>query len=296
MKYLKYRINRLTRSYNRYITTYKKHGIYGVVYKFLKKIGFKIKYNNFIEKKKYFLGQKIVHLSKNTILNGPYKGTKFLNKFDATQTATASLFLGFYEQEVQKKIIELKERYKLKYFVNFGAGEGFHCISLLNKFFFDEAYAFEIDNKMREIIEKNSVLNRVNDKIKIFGKADFTSFKENFDKDKIPQTLFLVDIEGAEFKLFDEKFLEFVSSSCLIIENHDFAIRDKESIEIFLKLINKKFIVENVKPSSRNPYEFEQLDYFEDDERWLMISEGRPCPMNWYVLLPKITKNVTFKQ
>ena len=147
---------------------------------------------------------------------------------------------------------------------------------------------------MREIIEKNSVLNRVNDKIKIFGKADFTSFKENFDKDKIPQTLFLVDIEGAEFKLFDEKFLEFVSSSCLIIENHDFAIRDKESIEIFLKLINKKFIIENVKPSSRNPYEFEQLDYFEDDERWLMISEGRPWPMNWYVLLPKITKNVTF--
>ena len=103
----------------------------------------------------------------------------------------------------------------------------------------------------------------------------------------------MVDIEGAEFKLFDEKFLEFVSSSCLIIENHDFAIRDKESIEIFLKLINKKFIVENVKPSSRNPYEFEQLDYFDDDERWLMISEGRPCPMNWYVLLPKITKNVT---
>ena len=48
MKYLKYRINRLTRSYNRYITTYKKHGIYGVVYKFLKKIGFKIKYNYFI--------------------------------------------------------------------------------------------------------------------------------------------------------------------------------------------------------------------------------------------------------
>ena len=87
------------------------------------------------------------------------------------------------------------------------------------------------------------------------------------------------------------------TSSCVngrILEtsSKDFAGTIK-SISAISLLSNSKEIIDNVKPSSRNPYEFEQLDYLEDDERWLTISEGRPCPMNWYVLLPKITKNVT---
>ena len=32
---------------------------------------------------------------------------------------------------------------------------------------------------------------------------------------------------------------------------------------------------------------FEEIKFLPDDERWLMMSEGRPCEMNWLVYEPR---------
>ena len=31
----------------------------------------------------------------------------------------------------------------------------------------------------------------------------------------------------------------------------------------------------------------EELQYLPDDVRWLMMSEGRPCEMNWLIFTPQ---------
>ena len=42
-----------------------------------------------------------------------------------------------------------------------------------------------------------------------------------------------------------------------------------------------------MKDISKNPYEFKLLNKFTDDEKYLMMSEGRPESMCWIILYPK---------
>ena len=88
---------------------------------------------NFIDKKKYKLGKKLSVYSKEKILFGPYSGTKLSFKSGWSNTDFGSKYLGTYERQIQKKIIYLKKKFRLDFFVDCGAAEGFHIISLLKK-------------------------------------------------------------------------------------------------------------------------------------------------------------------
>ena len=72
-----------------------------------------------------------------------------------------------------------------------------------------------------------------------------------------------------------------------IIEDHNFNIKNKKSINSFYKIIRKKFKVEILKDASKDPFNFKILDKFTDDEKYLMMSEGRPRTMQWIILYPK---------
>ena len=45
--------------------------------------------------------------------------------------------------------------------------------------------------------------------------------------------------------------------------------------------------MEILKNSSRNPFKFSFMDDFGDDDRWLLMSEGRARNMNWIICIPK---------
>ena len=96
----------------------------------------------------------LLKISKKTnqeIYSGPYKGVKLLNLFSSYNVDLISTSLGTYELEVQKKIIDLSKNYNLKIFVDLGAGEGFHIISLLKKKIFQRGLAYEIDKKVEKL-------------------------------------------------------------------------------------------------------------------------------------------------
>lgn len=101
------------------------------------------------------------------------------------------------------------------------------------------------------------------------------------------KTLYLVDIEGEEFALFNEFNLNFFKTSILIIENHDFMIDDKKLIKKFFNLINKYFNLEILLNSGRNPFSIKEIKDFGDDEKWLIMGEGRPRTIEWLVCIPK---------
>ena len=49
-------------------------------------------------------------------------------------------------------------------------------------------------------------LNKIENKVKIFGEANFKEVKKNLNIPELKKTLFLVDIEGDEFNLFNNYF------------------------------------------------------------------------------------------
>tara|TARA_B100001059_G_C17767495_1_gene546455 strand:+ start:222 stop:1112 length:891 start_codon:yes stop_codon:yes gene_type:complete len=280
-------LNFLNKKIKKYSQIYKNNGFDGVWFYFYNKNIKKTGLSNFVDKKKNFLGKKIERLSKSKILYGPYAGTKILNSFGWSSTDFAAKFLGTYESQIQKKIILLSKKFKLKNFVDLGAAEGYHIVSLLNKNYFSKGIAYEINKKSRDLLKKNSITNKVIKKISIFSGASFDSLSKNLHNINQNQTLFLVDIEGNEFNLFNDKFCNFFSKSFFIIEDHKFNVRNKKTINKFYKTIRKKFKVEIIKDIPKNPFEYKILDKFTDDEKYLMMSEGRPETMQWIVLYPK---------
>ena len=136
------------------------------------------------------------------------------------------------------------------------------------------------------ILKKNIISNKIEHKIKVFAEGSFTSIKNNINLEEFDKSLFfLIDIEGDEFLFFQKENIKYFNKSHFIIEEHN--ISNKSVINQFYKLINDNFVLEIINNSSRNPFEFEILDKFKDDDKFLMMSEGRSENMRWLYLKPK---------
>jgi len=278
--YLKKKIKK----YNRIL---KVDGLDGIYFYFINK-NYKNKgIWNFIDKKKYILGKKLAKQSKEKILFGPYAGTKFVSSYGWSNVDFGPKYLGTYEKQIQKKIIYLRNKFKIKFFVDCGAAEGYHIISLLKKKIFQSAKAFEIDENSRNILSKNAIINKVRKKISIFSEANFYTLKNNLEKKNLSKTLFLLDIEGSEFDLFDIDFCKYFSQSYFIVEDHNFLIVNKKKINSFYKNIYRYFKVEIIKGKTNDPLDYDILDNLTEDEKYLMMSEGRPKTMQWIMLMPR---------
>lgn len=271
----------------KYRKIYLKNGLDGVYYYFINKNVKKTGLNNFIDKTRRDLLLKVSKKTNQEIYSGPYKGVKLLNLFSSYNVDIISASLGTYELEVQKKIIDLSNNFNLKTFVDLGAGEGFHIVSLLKKKIFRRGLAYEIDKKSRETLSKNLKLNNLENIVEIYNEANFESLKKNIDTNDTKDLLFLIDIEGNEFDLLTKDFCEYFQNSFFIIEDHNFNVTEKNKKKIFYELIKSYFIVEVLEDKGKDPFSIDILKGFNDDEKYLMMSEGRPESMQWLILKPK---------
>ena len=271
----------------KYKLIYNQNGFDGVYLYFVNKNFTKTGLSNFIDKKKNILGKEISKISNNKILYGPYSGTKILSSYGWSNIDFCPKYLGSYEYQVQKKIIDLNKKKKFDYFIDLGAAEGYHIISLLKKKIFKQGLAFEISKKSREILKKNAQINKLNNRIRIYKDANLSSLKNVLRNFNHRRLLFLVDIEGHEYDLFEKDFCKIFSKGTFIIEEHPFNITNKRKIKNFNQNIKKYYNVEILKDTPKNPFNFSILEKYSDDEKYLMMSEGRPESMKWLILHPK---------
>ena len=112
-------------------------------------------------------------------MGGIYKNTYLEINKNWSDYDASSKFLGLYELEVQKEIFNIQKNKKInkKYFVNLGAGEGFHLIGAMYAKIFKKGIAFEIDINAKQILYTNLIKNKLNKKVEIF-KAE-NNFLEN---------------------------------------------------------------------------------------------------------------------
>ncbi len=246
---------------------------------------------------KFSLLRKIFKLSQGKVLQGPYRGLDFSvsidffikNKLGREYSSYYNqLLMGFYEQDVVINAITLAKKYKLNHIINFGAGDGIHLIGLVKNKIFKNGIGFEKDSLFRKLIIKNSIKNRVSNKVKVFADIDISHI--NKCSVDLKKTLFIIDVDGYEFKLFSEKNISFFKDSYLIIEFHPRAVSNKLLVNKFLNLINNYFKVLVIKDdyfyNNKIPYNqfFEKLS---DDERWILLSGSRGSKMSWLQLTPK---------
>jgi hypothetical protein len=278
------------RKVNSIIPTYQKHGLDGLIYAILKNLKLNTKFVSIIDKKKHVIEKKIIKISNKTILGGLYKSAKLTCQTHWQGFDTSSKLLGLYEEQVQNKIVYLKKKFELEHLINFGSGDGYHMVGLIKNKHFNNGLAFEINEYGQKQIEENLRINNINQKVKIFKEANFDEIKKELSPQQLKKALFLVDIEGAEFELFNDHNIDVFKNSYLIIENHDF-LSNQNTVNNFLKIMDKYFHLEILNNGPRNPFSIPEIKDLDDDEKWLIVSEGRKQSMNWLVFTPKDSQN-----
>ena len=86
---------------------YNNDGLDGIVFSLLRFFKVKVPYANLLEKRRLYISQNIKKKVKNRVIRGPYHGTYFSGESMWGEVHMGSKYLGFYEEQVQKKIISI---------------------------------------------------------------------------------------------------------------------------------------------------------------------------------------------
>ncbi len=232
------------------------------------------------------LGKELLEKSGRVVMNGYFQGMK-LGKLTWGARDAGPMLLGTYEQQVQSKIICSPDRYKV--FVDIGAADGFYAIGLILNGRFKKAICFESKSKSRTAILENAKENNVDSHLLILGEAEKYFHKHlTVDLELKPEELiFLIDIEGGEFEILNSEIFEALQASMFVIEIHrtvdDFHAKYINLVENASKFFYVETIHSNINQNTFNPI----MENWADEDRQIVLSEGRRYQMHWLVLTPK---------
>jgi len=268
--------------FNNIKNIYGKEYAWAMLFQYLKS---KIGIINPILKRKLILSRRLDNILKSTVAYGRFKGLKLSKKTWWGAPDKAAMLLGLYEVEILESLANVPETHNI--FIDLGAADGYYGVGVLVAKMFDYSYCFEITESGQRTIHENAYNNNVTDQIKINGIAKIDFYKSIPSK-HLDRCVLLVDIEGAEFDIFNEATFAAFKYSIIIVELHDWQLVDgDEKLKRFKNLANKYFSITTLTTRSRDTSCFAELDNYSDDDRWLICSEGRGRKMNWLRLDPK---------
>lgn len=268
----------------------KSHGLSSTLKRSIRTSFFFIKkyigYKDAISRRIDFLDKKNLKLFDYTVRYGPFLGLKFSK--ESWWGISTSQLIGIYEKEVLDSLCELSGKYKN--FINIGAADGYYAIGVLKNNLFRKSFCYEISANGRKMIEKNSELNGVSDRISIKAEAEL-DFYDDFSETDLKDSVLFIDIEGAEFDLLTKDVLSAFKNSVIYIEIHDWFFEDgNQKFNDLQVRCEELFSVTTLTTTSRDVSVFPEFKEYNDNDRWLICSEGRERLMTWYKLEPKFFK------
>ena len=235
---------------------------------------------------------------------GAYSGMRLLPFQFWGQGDLGTKILGLYEKEVVELFARIKKKHHYSILVDVGAADGYYAIGSLYSHDVNEVIAFENSERGRENLLKHAKLNKVDNKITLLNKATETTLEKILSERSadLSDMIFLVDIEGAEYTLFNTNIMSLLSKNHIIIEVHDCLIQDKynttdditpnqfesavEKRKLY-ELVTQTHDVEVIWQANRSGSQFEFLRSWPDYDRALLLSEGRTSMGCWWYLSPK---------
>ncbi|MCA7012775.1 FkbM family methyltransferase [Dickeya dadantii] len=224
---------------------------------------------------------------------GPFKDLLLTQDSWWGKSDLGSMLLGLYEKEILDFIDNYKE-HQFNTFIDIGAADGYYACGMLLSKKVQHAICFEQSEHGREVIAANWHRNGAPGELQVFGEANSESLSliKNIDFHK---TLILIDIEGAEFDVLNENFVEKIQGATIIIEVHNWVENFLEKYRNLLKIFDKYFNVDTLERVERPTAHLDILRDFTDDNRLLLTSEARPCLMRFLILTPKDKVNEPVK-
>jgi precorrin-6B methylase 2 len=232
------------------------------------------------------LARKIFDMYQGTIQRGPFSGLKYDGKSNISEAAHGLKIFGLYEEPVLSYLLSIPNK---NTFIDIGAGDGYYPVGLTFSHAFKRAICFEMTEKGRKAIERNSKLNNVQDLVEIHGAAT-SNLASELKAMHIPfeKTVLLMDIEGYEFELLSTELLSAIKGAHLIIELHDGpASTDGSRSNLIANLENGGWTTHIIKDRSSDWSAVDSLKEWHDLDRALLFSAGRKLIGEWLIAEPK---------
>jgi hypothetical protein len=222
-------------------------------------------------------------LLSNTVAYGPFKGLQLSTNVWWGEHDIGNKLLGQYELHVVDKLVELGKDHDC--FIDIGAADGYLAVGLAKAGLYAHIVCFEISEQGQKATRETAILNGVSDRVEIHGIATETSIEAVIGK--FGRAVIVCDIEGAEFELLSDAFLELAKDCTLIVELHDFKKGEPDRRKRLLQRAAMHFDVSSLPRSNPPVHSFRELDHLTDDSRLLVFSESRPVNMEWICLTPR---------
>lgn len=215
------------------------------------------------------------------VKRGPFAGLAFVDLAVGGPQALVPKLIGSYELEIQDAVEEAIEA-GFTEAVNIGAGDGYYAVGLARRQVEAKVYAFEIDAEARRICEETAIANGVQDRLEIrsFCTPDALRSLE------LRRPFVVCDCESCELDVLLPKAVPSLREARLLVELHDFI--DPEITDRIVERFARTHGVELIATQSRDPSDFPELNEMPARERQRAITEGRPGPMRWAVLTPRL--------
>ncbi len=222
----------------------------------------------------------------SVIQYGPFRGMK-LSSSDSHWGGSdkGAMILGLYEKEILDLLASLGST--TRPFINLGAADGYYGVAMLVAGLCRTSICFEVDEKGRALIHESAAANRVGDRIRVHGRAD-RGFQSIIPEVDLRNAVVLIDIEGHEVEVLDSEAFRQLASCDVIVELHPWVPNYAHRLPRLVEASVGTHEVAQLQTGARDLSQLPGLSEVPDSKRWLLCSEGRPCPMFWLHFKPHL--------
>jgi predicted RNA methylase len=204
---------------------------------------------------------------------------------EAKTSAILPKLLGTYEAEVATVLASMLKQKRYRCCIDIGAAEGYYAIGIARLQPQCEVYAVDNDQSALDLCKENAIANGCLDRLHL---QDHLSAEDLATFTLPDPSLIISDCEGFERHLFTEKVIQNLQNCDLIIEVHDFV---DPTISNYLKGLfrstHRLEVVTSIPDQAKAmTYDVPEIAKYDAATRAYLLSEFRPCLMDWFVFTP----------
>jgi len=221
--------------------------------------------------------QKI--FAEQQIKNGLFKGLQF-NNIEATGSSIYAKLLGSYEMELMPVLKGLLQK-KYDYFVNVGCDEGYYAVGIAKVLPVVKVIAFDCYKPAQERCKSLAILNGVAERITVNGCFTINELEVIKSQNKV---LFIIDCEGCEDDVIDERLITQFPASDFIIELHYEKVPEiLPKLQTIFKATHNVSIVKALSDHEKvMQYDFPEIGNLSYQQKYFILEE-RESYTEWLV-------------
>ena len=204
----------------------------------------------------------------NRVMSGPFKGMEIRQDVVWDDGNVGAKLIGCYEHELHQSIEKAISRRPVKV-INLGCAEGYYAVGLCIRMPWARLMAFDVSMPSQQMCRKRAELNNIWASQLIIGGHCQFSWGE----------LLIMDCEGLELEYLSDATCKTLTHCDVIVECHDF-MQSEISTTLFKRFENTH-IVEVIKPDPMPPGPYKFLEFLDNEQQRMAVTERRPQPTVW---------------